>query len=305
MGLFRRKKTEVIDLEKLNLIEEEQEKNFFEEKMTIVSEKNNQLNNEKEEIALLDFNQVLKCQKEINNDFEAILHEYYICKIFSRVALKDSEFNAQLIEINKYINTIKRKMYNIERMLESYKRNGEDALTLDELDKSIKDALTYEKIIKSRFKEINDSYYGHIKMTTLSVCLNKGNEGLEKFYESIHSFLSKFRGLTEAAEYIYYSSGDFLTDLVHQLVACIHYCSKGNYDKKYSYEYFLDSEVIITLDIKEWIDLFNKIRFAVKLIQDIEMDKFLSLKEKYDHLETIYAILMMRHEIASGQGKSI
>ena len=106
MGLFRRKKTEVIDLEKLNLIEEEQEKNFFEEKMTIVSEKNNQLNNEKEEIALLDFNQVLKCQKEINNDFEAILHEYYICKIFSRVALKDSEFNAQLIEIDKYINTI-------------------------------------------------------------------------------------------------------------------------------------------------------------------------------------------------------
>lgn len=295
MGLFRKKKIEVIDLEKLNAIEKENK---------ITLENNNEECDIKKDV-LLDFNQILKSQKEINKDYESIIHEYYICKIFSRVALKDNEFNAQLIEIDKYINTIKRKIYNIERMLESYKRNGEDSLSLEELFKSVNETLTYEKVIRSRFKEINDSYYGHIKMTTLSVCLSKDNKGLERFYDNIHTFLSKFKSLTEAAEHIYYSSGDFLTDLVHQLVECINESSKGSYSKKYSYNYFLDSEVIITLDVKEWVDLFNKIRFTVKLIQDIEMDKFLSLKEKYDHLETIYAILMMRHEIASGQGKSI
>lgn len=311
MGLFKKKnkkKTEIIDLSELNKIEEEQNKKFLESK---VNSHNDNVSNQtnisslsgvevKEEI---DFNSIIKKQKEINVDFETILHEYYLCKIFSRVALKDNEFNAQLIEIDKYVNTIKRKMHEIERMIDGYRRDI--ALNINDIYEAVSSLLVYEKNIKSRFLEMNDLYYGHIKMSTLSVCLNKDDEGLEKFYESIHNFLSRYKDLTEAAEDIYYSSGDFLVDIVKKIVICIKESRRKDLIEKYTFSYFLESDVIITLDIKEWINLFNKIRFSMKLIQDAEMDKYLIVKEKYDYLEVIYSILMMRHEIASGQGKAI
>ena len=317
MGLFKKKnkkKTEIIDLSELSKIEEEKNKKYLESKTSLLNDNTSKKEysdseidfkcielNEKAET--IDFNTIVKKQKEIRIDFETILHEYYLCKIFSRVALKDNEFNAQLIEIDKYVNTIKRKMYNIERMIDAYRRDI--TLDINDIYESVVSLQVYERNIKSRFLEINDSYYGHIKMSTLSVCLNKDDEGLERFYESIHNFLSKYKDLTEAAEDIYYSSGDFLVDIVRKIVICIKESRRRDLIEKYTFSYFLESDVIITLDIKEWINLFNKIRFSMKLIQDVEMDKYLIIKEKYDYLEVIYSILMMRHEIASGQGKSI
>ncbi len=314
MGLFKKKnkkKAEIIDLSEFNKIEEEQNKKYLESKVNFVNEtisisinKSSLSGNEVvESKETIDFNSIIKKQKEINVDFETILHEYYLCKIFSRVALKDNEFNAQLIEIDKYVNTIKRKMHEIERMIDAYRRDI--TLDINDIYNAVSSLLVYEKNIKSRFLEMNDLYYGHIKMSTLSVCLNKDDEGLEKFYESIHNFLSKYKDLTEAAEDIYYSSGDFLVDIVKKIVICIKESRRKELIEKYKFSFFLESDVIITLDIKEWINLFNKIRFSMKLIQDAEMDKYLIIKEKYDYLEVIYSILMMRHEIASGQGKAI
>lgn len=298
MGLFKKfkkKKTEVIDLNLMNqIINEEKE---IEKEVLISNTKEEKIEEN------IDLNIILKKNKEISKDFELTLHEYFTCKIFSRVALKDNEFNAQLIEIDKYINTIKRSMYEIDRLIEGYKRDNN--LDLININNKLNDLYLYEKNIKSRFLEMNNSYYGHIKMSTISVCMNKDNESLERFYESIHAFLLKYKGFTEAAEDIYYSSGDFLVDLVSSLVMCIKETRREDYIKKYNFNYFLDSDVIITLEVKEWINLFAKIRFAMKLIQNIEMDKYLNFKFKFDHFEMIYTILMMRYEIASSQGRDI
>ena len=300
MGLFKflkRKNTEIIDLDKIQINQEEQEEEFVQE---AVEKKENALeNNELNE--LVDFNKILKTQKEINKDFELILHEYYICKVFSRVALKDNEFNAQLIEIDKYINTIKRKLYNIDRMIEMYKRA--EGIDLNEIYRNVEDLLIYEKNIKNRFLEINEDCYGEIKMSTLSVCIDKDNESMEKFYEAIHNFISQYRDFIEAAEDIYYSSGDFLVSLVNQLILCINETKKKEYIQRYNFNYFFSSDVVITLDIKEWISLFNKIKFTMKLIQDVEMDKLLNFKSKFERFEVIYVILMMKHEISSAQRK--
>ena len=48
---------------------------------------------------------------------------------------------------------------------------------------------------------------------------------------------------------------------------------KGANIHKYNYAFFLNADAIITLEIQEWIELFNKIKFAFKLISNIFLKK--------------------------------
>ena len=89
-----------------------------------------------------------------------------------------------------------------------------------------------------------------------------------------------------------------LTSFVKEMVSDFKLTGNSDYINKYTYSFFLNSDVVITLDINEWIELYNKVKFAYKSLANIEIDAYLRLKEKYDYFEAIYTILQMQSEIS-------
>ena len=306
---FNKRKSEVIDISSL------ENKSIKEKEEKIVSFNSDKAVCEevKHDDSSLLLTSLMTKAATLKGNFDSINHEYYICKIFSRVALSGEDFKAQIIELDNYNNSLLRMQTEIERLISYYKKAYSEQMISNETDYTERVRIydkeeelnIGQKVFKQRLLDINNTYYGHLKISTVSVCMNKNNEELETFYKSISEFLQNYRGMSDAAEDIYYKSGDFLSSLIKELIRCIHSTANQDYIKKFDYAYFLNSDVIITIDVKEWIELYNKVKFAFKLIQDIEVDQYLRMKEKNNHFETIYTILMMRYEVANSQGRSI
>ena len=70
----------------------------------------------------------------------------------------------------------------------------------------------------------------------------------------------------------------------------------GNQDfiNSYDRKYFLPSDVVISLEINEWIELYNKLKFVLRMMNKNNKTTFLSYQELFDTFEAKYAILMMR-----------
>ena len=300
--IFKKKKAnkeEIINVEEMM---ENHNKNITKQEEVIVPSKQEEKKEEVkvEENKTIDYTDTIKNFSDAKKSMNSILHEYYICKIFSRVALSENEFLAQVVELEKLIDKINNDIYDIERSIDFYKKvnntlNEEEIRISNRVDKLLK----MQKAIKQRFLDINNLYYTHLKISTVSVCINKNNDQLEKFYELINNIIKKYKNITDAAYNLYYSSGEFIVSFVNELVECISYTNNSDYINKYNYAFFLNADAIITLEIQEWIELFNKIKFAFKLISNIEIDAYLKIKEKYNYFEAIYTILMMQSEMSS------
>lgn len=305
--VFKKKKTnkeEIINVEEMM---ENHQRNLEKEKAaTEIIEPKQEIKEEKEEkqIEYVDYSDVINKFSNAKKAMTSILHEYYICKIFSRVALSENEFLAQVKELEKLIDKINNDIYDIERSIDFYKKVNN---TLDEEELRIKTRvdklLLTQKAIKQRFLDINNLYYTHLKITTVNVCINKTNDQLEAFYNLINDIIKKHKNITDAAYNLYYSSGDFLVSFVKELIECVKLTNNTDYIRKYNYSFFLDADAIITLEISEWIDLYNKIKFAFKSLSNIEIDAYLRIKEKYNYFEAIYTILMMQSEMSSKKVK--
>ena len=64
----------------------------------------------------------------------------------------------------------------------------------------------------------------------------------------------------------------------------------------YKKSYFLPSDVVISLDIKEWIELYNKLKFVFKQLSKYNTVSYPSCYDMFNAFEAKYAILMMRAE---------
>ena len=285
-----------VDLSSLNKKEEKANEEVLEERTIIKKEKQEDI-----EVNFLD---VIKNLNTAKSQISPIMHEYYISKIFSRVALEEKEFKMQVLELDKQIEKITNDIKDLERSIDFYKKVNNK---IDEEELRIKTRvdklLLTQKAIKQRFLDINNLYYTHLKITTVNVCINKTNDQLEAFYNLINDIIKKHKNITDAAYNLYYSSGDFLVSFVKELIECVKLTNNTDYIRKYNYSFFLDADAIITLEISEWIDLYNKIKFAFKSLSNIEIDAYLRIKEKYNYFEAIYTILMMQSEMSSKKVK--
>ena len=258
----------------------------------------------KEENIEINFLDVIKKLSDAKSQISPIMHEYYISKIFSRVALEEKEFKMQVAELDKQIEKITNDIKDIERSIEFYKKvNNKIQEEEIRINNRVDKLLLNEKMIKQRFLDINNLYYTHLKITTVSVCINKSNDKLEEFFKLIDEIISKYKNLSDAAYDLYYSSGDFIVAFVKEMVEDFKYTNNIDYINKYTYSFFLSTDAVITLDLNEWIDLYNKVKFAYKSLANIEVDAYLRLKTKYNYFEAIYTILMMQSEMANKERK--
>ena len=309
MALFKflkkQKKEEIIDLNQI----EENQKNIDLEKtqQSVKAEENKEVVNEaplqantKEEAPEFNFSDTIAKVSSAKKDIPNIIHEYYLAKIFSRVALDEKEFSAQVVELDKQIDKIKNSIHELERSIDIYKKVDNQIIEEElRINERVDKVLLTQKALKQRFLDINNMFYKQLKITTVSVCINKTNEQLEDFFNLINEIVGNYRNMTEAAYNLYYSSGDFLVSFIKELVSDFALTGNKDYISKYTYSFFLDTDAVITLDINEWIDLYNKVKFAYKSLSSIEIDAYLRIKEKYNYFEAVYTILMMQAEISS------
>ena len=301
---FKKPKEEIIDLNQI----EENKKNIDLEKtqQNIKIEEKESLKvddskvEEKKEVLELNFSDTISKVSSAKKDIPNIIHEYYLAKIFSRVALDEKEFSAQVVELDKQIDKIKNGIYDIERSIDFYKKVNNQILEEEiRINERVDKILLNQKALKQRFLDINNMYYKQLKITTVSVCINKTNEQLEEFFNLINGIVKDYKSMTDAAYNLYYSSGDFIVSFIKELVSDFALTSNKDYINKYTYSFFLNTDAVITLDINEWIDLYNKVKFAYKSLSSIEIDAYLRIKEKYNYFEAVYTILMMQAEISN------
>lgn len=290
MWFFKRKKEK--NKEEINLNINVLEDNFdFEEEQQAEIKENLQISEEQliEEI-LTDFNIVLTKNNKM-------LREFYICKIFSRVGLKDLEFNLQIISIDKNVNRIKKDCFNLSRIIDNIKVGLKlDIDKLIEVNKQVKDLKAFQVGVMEHLTELNNGSYGHLKISTVNVTINKNNDELEALYNSITKETETFKSFEEVSEYIYYNSGEFIEHLVKRFIDCIIETNNNDLINLYNKLYFLPSDAVISLDIKEWIELYNKLKFVIKQLAKYKTVSYPSCYELFKSFEAKYAILMMRTE---------
>lgn len=295
MGLFGRKKDkrkEQINLN-INLNNDVMFEQDLEKKE--VEEQENQKVVVKTDEQLID--ESINVFNTIANKNKKIIKEYYICKILSRVGLKDLDFNLQVITMDKHVNRLKKECFDLSRIIDNIKIGLKlEYDQLIKLNNQIIDLNAFQVGLLNQLTEINNTSYGHLKISTVTVTINKNNEELETLYNNIAEELKGFKSFEEAAEFIYYNSGDFIVNLVNSYIDYIQESNNEEFISLYDKHYFLSSDVVISLEIKEWIDLYNKLKFVLKLMSKYDNNIYIECHKLFNIFEAKYAILMMRTE---------
>lgn len=295
MGLFRRKK--VKKYEEINITFEEHK---FEDDIIEVSNESNILKEEEEIQSYsneeLEKNIISKF-KLIEQKNEKIIKDYFTCKILSRVGLKDLDFNLQVVAMDKHVNRIKKDCFDLSRVIENINSGLKlEGIELVKLNKQLDDLKAFQRGLQLQLNEIQNSSYSQLKISTVSVTLNKSNDELEKLYNNIALELKPFKSFDEASEYIFYNSGDYIYNLVDTFVTYIKGLGNKDYIELYTHKYFIESDVVISLEIKEWVELYNKLKLALRFIGNYDELNYKKYLTMFDKFEARYAILMMRTE---------
>lgn len=291
MWFFKKKKEK--NKEEINIkIKNINDDLILEEEQPILAEK---VENKLSEAKL--YEDILINFELINTKNIKITREFYICKIFSRVGLKDVDFNLQVMAIDKNINKLKKDCFTLSRIVDNMRvgiKPDYERLVL--VNKQMVDLKAFQQGVFEQLTELNNGSYGHLKISTVSVTLNKNNEELEALYNSISREISTFTSFEEASEYIYYNSGEFIEGIVNRFIECIKETTNEELNNVYNMHYFLPSDAVISLDIKEWIDLYNKLKFVLKQLSKYKTVSYPSCYDLFNSFEAKYAILMMRAE---------
>lgn len=240
--------------------------------------------------------EIIKKYDHLSKKHRSLINTYYQAIIYSKIASKDNKFNIQMLTIDKHINRFNRELKAFYKDI-TFLEHGED-ITIEYIEKTSEKLINIDHFyhtIKKCLDEVMQKYFGHMKIATANICMNRSNEELEIISQNLNNYLNDFNHLQEAAEYIFFNSS-------HQILKTIDSLIKLFNNEEFTFNYFLKSDDIITLELTEWIDLYNKIRFVIKKAPHVlENDDF---KNNYFQFETSYLILMLNMEAKNNQIKN-
>ena len=291
MGLFKRKK---------KVKEEEIKIDFYQEKDIVNEDINDEPVEEKIDLTINKSDEELLDElifvfNKITSKNDRIITEYYTIKILSRIGLKNMDFNLQMMSMEKNVNKIKKECFDLNRIINQIKAGlkcNRDEIV--KLHKQVNDLFAFQNGLFNQLNEVNSTSYGHLKISTVSVTINKTHEELEKLYYNICNELRSFTTFEEAAEHIYYNSGEFIDNLINNFIKNIKENGNQEQIELYDRKYFISSDVIISLEIKEWIELYNRMKNVLRIMKKNNKLSFINFQELFDVFEAKYAILMMR-----------
>ncbi len=291
MGLFKRKK---------KVKEEEIKIDFYQEKDIVNEDINDEPVEEKIDLTINKSDEELLDElifvfNKIISKNDRIITEYYTIKILARIGLKNMDFNLQMMSMEKNVNKIKKECFDLNRIINQIKAGlkcNRDEIV--KLHKQVNDLFAFQNGLFNQLNEVNSTSYGHLKISTVSVTINKTHEELEKLYYNICNELRSFTTFEEAAEHIFYNSGEFIDNLINNFIKNIKENGNQEQIELYDRKYFIPSDVIISLEIKEWIELYNRMKNVLRIMKKNNKLSFINFQELFDVFEAKYAILMMR-----------
>ncbi|HHU56381.1 MAG TPA: hypothetical protein GXZ48_06820 [Acholeplasmataceae bacterium] len=199
-----------------------------------------------------------------------------------------------MITIDKHLNRLNKEIKSFARDLKVLEQN-EGNYYSEKLTEKYLNIDGFYQSISNKVNDVLKKYFSHMKIATANISMNRSNEELDNIYRNLNTYMQDFKSLNEAAEYIFFNSSQQILKTIDSLIKAI-----PNND--FTFNYFLKTDDIITLELKEWIDLYNKIRFVIKKVDNI-MDNN-EFKENYSLFETCYLILMMNMEASKDQIKN-
>jgi hypothetical protein len=291
MALFKKKKIEEITLPNLVSIVNE----------PVVMESSPK----KEDTITTSLTEVAERHHYLERENEGIMNAYYICKIFSYIAIKDSDFEHQMNAIDKHIKRLENLHSAItEQVLILKSENTSSQETLKDVNEKIKEALLFHEGVSNILDDARNNYFNHLKIATLNVCLNRKNIELERMHRELVTFLKDYKSFDEAAQTIYYNSGQLIHQMIDELIKCLIQHKNERYIKAYPTHYFLKTDVVITLSFPEWIELYNRIKFVMKSAMDAKLMHCLDFRKYFDQFELRYLILMINLERSNQHKKN-
>ncbi|HHU24221.1 MAG: hypothetical protein PHG08_09520 [Bacilli bacterium] len=149
--------------------------------------------------------------------------------------------------------------------------------------------------ILNMLAEIKEDIFPRFKLASMIIIDNMNNETLENFYEELKRVLSDFNNIDEACDYLYYHTGDMLSNFITDLLAYIKAYAPERLLRLIPIAYFESKQTIITLSFVDWVQIFNNIRFTLKYVGNLEKTKYQALMEQYRKLEVFYFIIITSH----------
>lgn len=281
MSIFRKRKIEKIDLPILNNEIEELPSNLF--------------HDDELKQPPLKNSDILTLYERSKNDINEVTKLYYTYKIYAPIAKRGSELEQQLIATDKYmslVNSLNKQMQDYLAQLNE-EENQEYLVVLAKKNQEMNLSLVS---FKSILEDIKKHFHSHVKMATLNVCFAKEIEELIRIYVDMTAFLKNYKTLEEAAQYIFYNSGQAIHRLINITVERLQSARTLRYSQIYPTKYFLKSDAIITLTLGEWVELYNKLKFVIKNTPDVNLLDNANFKNDFFQFEIYYLILMINSE---------
>lgn len=238
-----------------------------------------------------------KATKVIETKLKTADHDYSFLKLFSLAATKDRDYN-------DYMNNLKK---DISKCLGSYKKFSDklelldyEELTSDELDSlslELNDFLNAVDDIDYEVRNIKGKYYYQLRMSSYSICSDKSAKEINQLDKDIKDLIKNYKHINEAYDVIYYNSGELIVNTINALVECISNSKNENLKKQYDYKYFLNTDAVVALDFNEWIALFTKMKYVMRISKNTELFNYLKFRELYNELEKRYVLMLIFNEM--------
>ena len=226
-----------------------------------------------------------------------VYHDHSFLRLFSRSALKDNKFNEKMIILEKQINRLKKMFDDLKRKVDLIKYVELNDSEVDNIMILVNEVYTFLSEIESELIDIKDKYFKHLKVPSYSICSDKSYQELDNINKSINTIIEEYKNFSDAYDYIYYNSGGLIVDTINALMECIENSNNEELKKNYTYEYFLSSDYVISISFAEWIELFTKIKYIMRVASKVELFDYLKFKDLYAELEKVYILMLIYNEI--------
>lgn len=147
-------------------------------------------------------------------------------------------------------------------------------------------------MISGLLKDIEDAMYNYFRLVSIVILDNMKEAELVEFYDKVKKVLDNFSSVEEAAEYICFNSGGELTDFMTKLIQYIKTEEVGRSKKMIPLAYLEEHQTILTLSLREWVDIFNNIRYTLKYLTVCNKKSYKYLIQKYQDLILNYFIII-------------
>lgn len=228
---------------------------------------------------------------KFNDELSKLLHHFFFLKLYSRAAKKSPQFNQDLLNLDRYVNNLKREYEDAKRMINVFKKYATlSDEKIQELFTKISDVYDYHRELADDLKQLQAKYYPTLKMSAYTLANEKKYFELERLSMSVSKELLLYKSLEEAFDYYCYNSGELINELVNLFVELPR---KVKIDV--DYHYFLQSDAIINFRYTDWVELYSKFMYMKKRIGNTTLytKKFRDLFEQF---EIRYAIVLIYNE---------